>query len=150
MKDRSAKPADMPWLTPYLTVRDAEKSLDFYHRAFGFEPGEETLRDSNGVIQHAAMRYQGAFIMMAPETAWGCKSAAPVTSGTEIPIGLYLYCEDVDAFYANAVAQGAESMEEPADMFWGDRICTLRDADGYVWSFATNVADFDPSKIPEM
>lgn len=150
MTDRPAKPADMPRLTPYLTVRDAEKSLDFYQRAFGFEPGMQPLRDGNGVIQHAEMRYQGAFIMMAPEGAWGSHCKAPVTTGTEFPLGLYVYCENVDAFHENAVEQGAESMGEPQDMFWGDRMCTLRDPDGYVWSFATNVADFDPGKVPPM
>ncbi len=150
MTDRPAKPADMPWLTPYLTVRDAEKSLDFYTRAFGFEAGMEPMRDSSGKINHAEMRYREAYIMMAPEGVWGGTSQAPVTSGTEVPLGLYVYCDDVDGFYKNAVDQGAESVDEPNDMFWGDRMCTLRDPDGYVWSFATNVADFDPSKIPEM
>jgi uncharacterized glyoxalase superfamily protein PhnB len=33
-------------------------------------------------------------------------------------------------------------------MFWGDRLCKLMDPDGIIWNFATNVADFDPSKAP--
>ena len=33
------KPDNMPWLTPYLTVKDAKASLAFYEQAFGFEPG---------------------------------------------------------------------------------------------------------------
>jgi uncharacterized glyoxalase superfamily protein PhnB len=33
-------------------------------------------------------------------------------------------------------------------MFWGDRMCSLIDTDGYAWQFATNVADFDPAKAP--
>jgi PhnB protein len=37
----------------------------------------------------------------------------------------------------------------PQDMFWGDRMCNLLDPDGHSWSFATNVADFDPSKVPQ-
>lgn len=149
MKERPAKPADMPWLTPYLTVRDAAKSMDFYRRAFGFDPGMQLLRDSSGTITHGEMRYRDAYVMVAPEGAWGGTCRAPVTTGTEIPIGLYLYCDDVDGFYANAIDRGAESIDPPRDMFWGDRACTLRDPDGYVWSFATNVADFDPSRIPE-
>ena len=150
MTDRPAKPSEMPWLTPYLTVRDAERSLDFYQRAFGFEPGMEPMRDSEGKIVHAEMRYRGAVIMMAPENAWGGTCKSPSTSGSETPIGLYLYCDNVDGFYSRAVEQGAESIDEPTEMFWGDRMCTLRDPDGYVWSFATNVGDFDPSRIPAM
>ena len=37
----------------------------------------------------------------------------------------------------------------PQDMFWGDRMCKLTDPAGHVWNFATNVADFDPSKMPK-
>jgi uncharacterized glyoxalase superfamily protein PhnB len=34
-------------------------------------------------------------------------------------------------------------------MFWGDRMVRLRDPDGYLWSFATKVGEFDPSKMPK-
>jgi uncharacterized glyoxalase superfamily protein PhnB len=34
-------------------------------------------------------------------------------------------------------------------MFWGDRMCTVLDLDGHIWSFATNVADFDPAQTPK-
>ena len=36
------KPANHPWLTPYLTVASGRASLDFYERAFGFTPGPNT------------------------------------------------------------------------------------------------------------
>jgi PhnB protein len=26
----------------------------------------------------------------------------------------------------------------PADMFWGDRMCSLTDPDGHTWNFATH------------
>ena len=43
---------------------------------------------------------------------------------------------------------GAKAVFPPQNMFWGDRICKLTDPDGHVWNFATNVEDFDPSKVP--
>ena len=72
------------------------------------------------------------------------------------------YCEDiasVTAFQcgtspklsaAQAKAAGAEILNEPEDMFWGDRTVMLRDPDGYKWMFATKVGEFDPSKMPQM
>jgi AraC family transcriptional regulator len=33
-------------------------------------------------------------------------------------------------------------------MFWGDRVFTLKDPDGHVWTFATMVGSFDPDKMP--
>ncbi len=148
MSSRPPRPPGAAWLTPYLTVRDAGASLAFYQRAFGFEP-TETMPGPDGQIVHAGMRYQGeTVLMMAPEGAWGGTTRTPVSSGVEGPIGLYLYCEDVDALFARAREAGAEVVSEPAAMFWGDRMCTLKDPDGHQWSFATNVADFDPAKVP--
>jgi uncharacterized glyoxalase superfamily protein PhnB len=62
---------------------------------------------------------------------------------------LYVYCDDVDKFFARATAAGAKVVAPPTDMFWGDRMCRISDPDGYEWSFATNVADFDPNKVPK-
>ena len=31
------RPANVPWLTPYLAVRNARAAIDFFKAAFGFE-----------------------------------------------------------------------------------------------------------------
>jgi len=140
----------MPWLTPYITVGDPESALGFYARAFGFEPKPQPLRNSSGKVIRAEMSYHDAYLMLGAEGAMGSTTRAPKSSGVDCPIGPYLYCEDVDALFEQAVAAGAEVVMPPQEMFWGDRSCSLRDPDGYVWSFATNVADFDPAKIPPL
>jgi uncharacterized glyoxalase superfamily protein PhnB len=85
--------------------------------------------------------------MICPErTAEKCKS--PATAGVRPSSLLYVYCDDVDALFKRATTAGAAVEMSPQDMFWGDRTCTLIDPDGYLWCFATNVADFDPSKAP--
>jgi uncharacterized glyoxalase superfamily protein PhnB len=138
-----------PWLTPYLIVRDVDAMLELYHRAFGFTAGER-MPGPGGKTMHADARYKGqAIVMMGAEGGMGGTSKAPASSGTEAPIGLYVYCEDVDAMYEQACNAGMQSVMKPDDMFWGDRMCTVEDPDGYRWSFATNVADFDPSKMPK-
>lgn len=38
MSESKAKQANVPWMMPYLTVRDPDASLDLYERAFDFEP----------------------------------------------------------------------------------------------------------------
>ncbi len=146
MSKRPAKPPHFAWLSPYLTVKDADKALDFYQRAFGFEK-RFAMPGPDGKTAHAEMTYRDATIMFGPEgTHEGRECKAPVTQGVRSPVGLYVYCEDVDALYQRAVAAGAKSERTPADQFYGDRICGLADPDGHVWYFATNVADFDPSK----
>ncbi|MBV9332699.1 MAG: VOC family protein [Candidatus Eremiobacteraeota bacterium] len=50
---------------------------------------------------------------------------------------LYLYVEDADATYRRAIEAGAISIEEPADMFYGDRRAMIEDPGGNVWQIAT-------------
>jgi uncharacterized glyoxalase superfamily protein PhnB len=52
---------------------------------------------------------------------------------------LYVYVEDADATYRRAVAAGAETIEEPTDMPYGDRRATVRDPFGNTWQIATFV-----------
>jgi PhnB protein len=140
MSKRPAKPAHMAWLSPYLTVKDADTALDFYQRAFGFEK-KFAMAGPDGKTKHAEMTYRDAVFMFGPEgTHEGKECKAPITLGSRSPVGLYVYCEDV--------AAGAKSDRQPTTEFYGDRVCGLIDPDGHVWYFATNVADFDPSKAP--
>jgi uncharacterized glyoxalase superfamily protein PhnB len=137
---RSAKPANMPWLSPCLTVRDAAKTLEFYQKAFGFQK-KDVYPGPDGKIMHAEVTWKDAVIMFGPECDQN-QSKAPVTTGTRSPAALYLYCEDVDAVYARATAAGAEGSLPPQDMFWGDRTCQLTDPDGHLWCFATHTGRF--------
>ena len=150
MEAKEVLPPDANWLTPYLTVADAERSLAFYERAFGFTRGN-VLPGPDGGIMHADMTYQGkSIIMFAPESAPSPKPMrTPAHSGIELPLSFYVYCPDVDAQAEQARRAEATILSEPQDMFWGDRMMTLRDPDGYIWSFATRVGEFDPSKMPK-
>jgi PhnB protein len=130
------KPDSMPSMVPYLTVVNAEKSIDFYRNAFGFELIDAS-RDDAANIQHAEMRYGEVVIMFCPEGAFSTISKAPVTQNIVMPISLYVYCPDIDALYEQALKHGAKSKMSPNNGFWGDRFCALTDLDGYEWSFAT-------------
>ena len=144
---RPYKPAGIPGLMPYLTIVDSEKAIKFYQEAFGFRvDGEPMAKD--GKIMHAEMTYLDTRIMFSDQGTWDGLSKAPAVDERPCPINLYVYTEDVDKFFENAVKNGAKSVMPPTDMFWGDRMCRLADLDGYEWSFAQNIGEFDPSKIP--
>lgn len=139
----------MAWLTPHLMVQDVTKAMNFYEESFGFEKGM-TMPDKDGAILHGEMKYEGSVvIMLGREGAWGSQCKSPAASNITCPVNLYVYCRDVDEIYHRAKQAGAGITTEPADMFWGDRIVEIVDIDGYRWTFATNVADFDPSKAPK-
>ena len=52
-----------------------------------------------------------------------------------IPVLLYLYVPNADAAYQLALNEGATSIMEPADQFYGDRSGGVRDPAGYSWFF---------------
>ena len=146
MNKRLAKPENMPWLTPCFTVKDVDAAVEFYGKAFGFAK-RFSMADPEGRTIHAEVAWRDGLMMLGPEDAGGsCKT--PASSGVRPSSALYVYCDDVNALFQRATAAGAAVESPPQDMFWGDRVCRLIDPDGHVWQFATNVADFDPAKVP--
>jgi uncharacterized glyoxalase superfamily protein PhnB len=87
------------------------------------------------------MKYKDQLLMCGKQGCYGSTTKSPLTSGVECPITLYLYCEDVDKFYKEALSKGALSLAEPENMFWGDRMCRLKDPENYIWSFATHMGE---------
>lgn len=127
-----------PNLSPYMIVANAQDSIEFYREAFGFV-ADEIAKDDNGNIQHVSMFKNDVCIMFCPEGAFGMKKKSPVNLNIEIPVTFYVYCDDVDAIYKQALSCGAKGTMEPQDAFWGDRFCTVLDKDHYEWSFAKSL-----------
>lgn len=144
---KDGRPPNWPALSPYMTVRDAAASVAFYEAAFGFKVEGELMRDDSGQIMHAGMRLGDACIMFAPQ-GMDPQMRAPVEVGGGFGLSLYVYVADVDALAARALRAGADLQQAPADQFWGDRIAIFVDPDGYHWTFATHVGEFDASKAP--
>ena len=136
-KPRDGRPAQWwPALSPYLTVRNGQASIEFYARAFGFEAYGEVMRNDDGEVQHAGMRLGEAAVMFGPaEGSMGLRVPDPASPDS---LTLYVYVADVDALFGRAQRGGAKVVQAPADQFWGDRTAVLKDPDGYHWTFATH------------
>jgi PhnB protein len=130
--------------TPYLICKDAARALEFYTKAFG---AEITLRldRPDGALAHAEFRIGRATLMLSDECP-EMEALSPETLGGS-PVSLYIYVNDVDAFAAHAAENGATLLRPPADMFYGDRSCFVRDAFGHKWGFATHVEDVAPDEL---
>lgn len=134
----------MPTLSPYLIVHDAEAAIAFYGKVLG---ATERMRipGPNGKVMHAEIAIGDAVVMLAdacPEM--GHRSAAEIGA---TPVSLLLYVPDVDATIIAAEEAGAETMKPAADQFWGDRMGTIRDPFGHVWSLATFKEEVPPDEI---
>lgn len=135
--EQNVRPAGMPWLIPYLIVADADQALDFYEKAFNFQKVNAVPME-NGQTGHAEMKYKDQIIMFGREGAHKPDVFSPKTSGQASPVFLYLYCDDVDALFKQAVSAGATVKIEPEESHWGDRMCSLVDPMGHSWCFATH------------
>jgi PhnB protein len=133
-------------LTPYLTVENAADAIEFYERAFG---AKERVRMSapDGSIGHAELEIGDSLIMLSDPFP-----QSTVRSPTEVgatTASVHVYLEDVDAAFKRAIDAGATSSMDVDDMFWGDRMGTVTDPFGHVWSIATHVEDVTPEEIEE-
>ena len=130
-------------VTPYLTVTDATRAIDFYKRAFG---AEEVLRmdGPGGKIAHAEIKIGDSIIMLSDEMP-GYSRSPQSLGGTAVNI--FLYVKDVDQIFQQAVAAGARINMPVSDMFWGDRYGQVTDPFGHSWSLATHKEDVLPEEL---
>jgi PhnB protein len=133
-------------LTPYMTVRDAARAIEFYKQAFGaVEKGVMPAPD--GKIMHAELIIGDSVFMLADEfPQYG--SMSPLSTGGS-GMGLHIYVEDVDSAFDRAVKAGAKVDMPVSDMFWGDRYGKLSDPFGHKWSIATHKADLTMEEMAE-
>ena len=64
-----------------------------------------------------------------------------------MPAMLYLYVDDADTLYRKAMAAGAQSIREPADQVYGDRVGAVRDLANNQWWFATHKEDLSSEEL---
>ena len=116
-------------VTPLLSVRGANRLIDFLKKAFG---ATEIYRfpSPDGSVMHAELKIGDSIVMLGE-----CKDAP------SMPVALYLYVDDADATYRRALEAGGESTGAPENMFWGDRVATINDFAGNKWWIATHVED---------
>jgi PhnB protein len=145
---RSRKVAPVPpqygSVTPYLTIRECGSAIDFYKRAFG---AKELVRmpGPGGKVMHAEIKIGDSVVMMSDEfPAQGSKSPQSL-GGTASSV--LLYVKDCDRVYREAVDAGARSLEEPKDMFWGDRFSRIEDPFGHHWGIATAKEKVSPREM---
>lgn len=123
-------PEGLRAVTPFLHPRGAADLIDFMQRAFGAEE-QSRAQSPDGVIHHATVKIGDSMIEMGE--AHGPWQPMPTT--------LFMYVDDVDAWYDRAVAAGATSRGAPANQPYGDRVGGVADSFGNVWYLATHISD---------
>lgn len=116
------KPNGRSTITPRIFTDDVAGLVGFLRSVFGAE-GE--LRSG----APTEMRIGDSIVLIGD--GGGAREAMPAF--------LYVYVENADETYQRAIAAGAESIESPTEMPYGDRRATLRDSWANVWQIATHL-----------
>jgi len=131
-------------ITPFLTVRNAARAIEFYKEAFGaVERG--VMKGPDGKVMHAELKIGDSFIMLSDEFPdFGALSPESIGGSG---MGLHIYVDGVDAAFARAVKAGARVEMPVMDQFWGDRYGKLTDPFGHKWSIATHTKDLSMDEM---
>jgi PhnB protein len=118
---------DLHSVTVYFHPIGAQRFIDFVSEAFG---GKELMRHAEGdMIMHAKVQIGDSVI----ELGEARYSTQP------LPTAIYLYVNDVDAMYEEALKAGGTSMLAPTDQAYGDRNAWVKDPFDNVWYIAAPV-----------
>jgi len=121
-------PEELRTVTLYFHPIGAPGLIEFLKNAFG---AEEVMRHQSeeGYVYHAKVRIGDSIVEMG-------EARDP---SQPMPSAIYLYVEDVDAMYEQALKAGATSALPPTDQPYGDRNAWVNDPFGNVWYLATPI-----------
>ena len=125
-------------VTPYLTIRErrGSQAADWYARAFGAQEMHRMPAEDGVRLMHCHLIINGGSVMLSDDfPEYHSLVEAPPAHG----VTLHLQVDDADAWWARAIAAGAEVRMELADQFWGDRYGQLKDPFGHMWSIGSPV-----------
>ena len=132
-------------ITPYLNVKDGARAIDFYKKAFGAKELMRMMTPDGKALAHAELEIGDSKLMLADEIPQ-MKNPSPTTLGGSSG-GIFLYVEDVDKTFNQAVAEGAKILYPVEDQFWGDRHGSIEDPFGHRWSISTHIKDLSPEEM---
>jgi PhnB protein len=138
MGDTSPVPEGFTNATPYLIVNNASEAVDFYKQAFNATELSR-FEDDAGVVRSVEIKIGNAPIMIGQHAQIGDRTAE---NAKELPkVSIYLYVEDADALFQQAVNAGATERYPVVEQVYGNREGGIIDPFGITWWIGTRVKD---------
>ena len=122
------------YLSISLTVKDLQKSLEWYQDVLGFSVDRKIERD--GKLRAVALKAGEARISINQDD--GARGWDRI-KGLGFSLQLSTH-QSVDDIAARIKQRGGTLLSEPADMPWGVRMLRLEDPDGYKLSISMPLA----------
>ena len=132
-------------LFAYLCVPDTQKAIAFYTQAFGAAELYR-LTEPSGRIGHAELQMGPSAILMLSDPFPEFGITAPPPEGLS-GMAIHLHVDNADEMARQAVAAGATMVSEPADQFYGERSCRVRDPFGHTWLLGHSIEKVAPEEM---
>ena len=124
-------------LIPSLRYKDAPAAIAWLEQTFGFER-HAVYEGPDGTIAHAELRFGNGMVMLGSssnKSPYAQLYVTPSEIGGRVTSPLYLIVKDCQPVYTRALAAKAEVVMEMKAMEYGGKAFTVRDPEGYLWSF---------------
>ena len=128
----------------YLRVKGAPAAIAFCKDVFGATE-RFRLTEPGGRIGHIELDL-GNIVLMISEEYPEYGILGPQSPGAT-GMAIHLHVENADELAARAVAAGATMVREPADQFYGERSCLIRDPFGHEWMLGHEIEKVTPEEM---
>jgi len=135
-------PEEYATITPSITLNDAARAIEFYKKALGATE-RMSMKGPDGKIVHAELKIGNSIVMLSDEIM-NMRSAKTLGGS---PVSFYVYVENVDEAFRQAISAGGKELYALREEFWGDRVGGLEDPFGYKWSLASRTRDLSPTEV---
>jgi len=133
-------------ITPFISYDNTREAIEFYKKALDAEE-IMSFPSPDGDIAYAELKIGNSHIMI-DKAGEECSNPSANHFGGS-PVSFYLYVDDVEAAFKKAKSAGMNEKQEITDMFWGDRMGTLKDQFNITWTIAQHIRDVSPEEIKE-
>ncbi|MBX3262885.1 MAG: VOC family protein [Labilithrix sp.] len=133
---RGRRPDRHHTVNPALIVSGVPRLVTFLVRTFDAVEVRRMALPDGAVIQAEVTIDDSLVMIMSPRSG-----ARPM------PCSLGIYADDVDATYERALAEGARSIQKPADQFYGHRTARIEDPEGNQWTIHTVIEEVSADEL---
>ena len=116
-------PEGFSTVNPYIFSSDPEGHINFLTQAFAAEELNRTVNQETGEVANCILKLGNSCIMIS--------QARGDFEGMRT--SFYLFVENVDEVYEQALQSGAEDVLKPMDMDYQDRQAGVVDPEGNYW-----------------
>ena len=143
---KSFRPEGYKSVTVTILLAGGADDLSFYKTALGAEVADE-MPMPDGRLMHASLNVGGDVLHVSSEFPQMTPTHKAAVNLGGSPVGVYFYGEAVDDTHAAMTAAGAQTLANPADVFWGDRWGLVTDPAGNRWGIATHKEDLTSDEV---